>query len=53
MQEAEVVLLVVDATVGVTPEDERVVTLRRTGTLVLIVANKVDDACMRLRFGSS
>jgi len=44
MADAEVVMLVVDATVGVTPEDERVaLLLRRTETPVLIVANKVDD----------
>ncbi len=44
MHEAAVVVLVVDATVGVTPEDERVARLlRRTETPVLTVANKVDD----------
>ncbi len=44
MAEADVVLLVVDTTVGVTPEDERVaLVLRRTETPVLVVANKVDD----------
>ncbi|MFN8038019.1 MAG: ribosome biogenesis GTPase Der [Acidimicrobiales bacterium] len=42
--EADVVLLVVDAVVGVTEEDARVgELLRRTGRPVLIVANKVDD----------
>ena len=45
MREAEIVLLVVDTTVGVTPEDERVaLLLRRSDTPVLVVANKVDDA---------
>ncbi len=44
MADAHVVLLVVDTTVGVTPEDERVaLVLRRTETPVLVVANKVDD----------
>ena len=43
--EADVVLLVVDATVGVTEEDDRVVgLLRRAGRPVLVVANKVDEA---------
>jgi GTP-binding protein len=42
--EADVVLLVVDATVGVTEEDDRVgAMLRRSGRPVLLVANKVDD----------
>ena len=42
--EADVVLLVVDATVGVTEEDDRVAgLLRRAGRPVLLVANKVDD----------
>lgn len=44
MQEADVVLLVLDATVGVTPDDERVANLLRRATApVLVVANKVDD----------
>ncbi len=44
MAEADVVLFVVDSTVGVTPEDERVgLILRRIDTPVLVVANKVDD----------
>ncbi len=44
MAQADVVLLVVDTTVGVTPEDERVaLILRRIDTPVLVVANKVDD----------
>ncbi len=42
--EADVVLLVVDATVGVTEEDDRVAgLLRRANKAVLVVANKVDD----------
>ncbi|MGZ8753260.1 MAG: ribosome biogenesis GTPase Der [Acidimicrobiia bacterium] len=42
--DADVVLLVVDITVGVTDEDERVATLlQRSGKPVLVVANKVDD----------
>ena len=45
MREAEVILFVVDSTVGVTPEDERVaLLLRRLTTPVLVIANKVDDA---------
>ncbi len=45
MQGAEVVILVVDATVGVTPEDERIaLLLRRNDKPVVVVANKVDDA---------
>lgn len=44
MDEADVVLLVLDAIVGVTPDDEQVAqVLRRTTTPVLIVANKCDD----------
>jgi GTP-binding protein len=42
---ADLVLLVVDATTGVTDEDARVAELlRRAGAPVLLVANKVDDA---------
>ena len=42
--DADVVVLVVDATVGVTEEDGRVAELlQRTGTPVLVAANKVDD----------
>ena len=42
--EADVVLFVVDATVGITEEDSRVAQiLRRNGRPVLLVANKVDD----------
>ena len=45
MTEADVVLLVLDATVGVTPDDEQVARqLRRASTPVLVVANKVDDS---------
>jgi GTP-binding protein len=41
---ADLVLLVVDATVGVTAEDEAVAAvLRRAGRPVLVVANKVDS----------
>ncbi len=44
IKSADVVLLVLDATVGVTEEDERVTKLlRRIDTPVLVVANKVDD----------
>jgi GTPase len=42
--DADVVLLVVDVTVGLTDEDTRVgELLRRSGKPVLVVANKVDD----------
>lgn len=45
MAEADVILLVLDATVGVTPDDEQVAQLlRRSETPVLVVANKVDDS---------
>ena len=41
---ADVVLLVVDVTVGVTEEDDRVARILRKAELpVLVVANKVDD----------
>jgi GTPase len=44
VSDADVVLLVVDVTVGLTDEDARVAELlRRTGKPVLVVANKVDD----------
>ncbi|MCB1256676.1 MAG: ribosome biogenesis GTPase Der [Microthrixaceae bacterium] len=44
IKSADVVLLVLDATVGLTEEDERVTKLlRRIDTPVLVVANKVDD----------
>jgi GTP-binding protein len=44
IREAQAVLLVVDAVVGVTEEDSRVADLlRRIDTPVLVVANKVDD----------
>ena len=43
--DADVVLLVVDATVGVTEEDDRVAALlRRSAKPVLVAANKVDEA---------
>lgn len=42
---ADVVLFVVDATVGATSTDEHVVKLlRRSGKPVILVANKIDDA---------
>ena len=45
MNDADVVLLVVDATVGPLDADESVVrVLRKSGVPVLLVANKVDDA---------
>ncbi|MEY2463474.1 MAG: GTPase, partial [Acidimicrobiaceae bacterium] len=45
MEEADVILLVVDATVGVTEEDARVgEVLRQVSAPVLVVVNKVDDA---------
>ncbi|MBV9285914.1 MAG: ribosome biogenesis GTPase Der, partial [Acidimicrobiia bacterium] len=45
IKEADVVLLVVDTTVGVTEEDDRVAgLLRRAGKPVVVVANKVDDS---------
>ena len=44
MSEADVVLFVVDSTVGVTEDDARVAALlRSTGAPVIVVANKVDD----------
>jgi len=44
IDEADVVLLVVDATVGVTEEDDRVAgLLRRSTKPVLVAANKVDE----------
>ncbi len=45
VQAADVVLLVVDATVGVTDADEAVArVLKRAGRPVVLAANKVDDA---------
>ncbi len=45
MAQSDVVLLVLDSTVGVTHEDQMVVDrLRRSKVPVLVVANKVDDA---------
>jgi GTP-binding protein len=44
MTESDVVLFVVDASIGVTEEDDRAANIvRRTGRPVLLVANKVDD----------
>lgn len=43
--EADVVLFVVDVTVGITTEDDRIAQLlRRNGRPVVVVANKVDDS---------
>ncbi len=43
--EADLVLFVVDASIGVTEEDARVGDLlRRVGTPTIVIANKVDDA---------
>ena len=46
MEEADVILLVVDATVGVTEEDARVGEVLRqvSAPVLVVVANKVDDA---------
>lgn len=45
MEEADVVLLVLDSTVGVTPDDVQVANqLRRAAIPVIVVANKVDDS---------
>ena len=44
MEEADLVLFVVDARVGITPGDEEIAAiLRRTRKPVVVVANKVDD----------
>ena len=44
MREADVIVLVVDATTGVTEEDDRVArVLQRTGRPVVVAVNKVDD----------
>jgi GTPase len=44
IEEADLVLFVVDAKAGVTPGDEEVADLlRRSGRPVLVIANKVDD----------
>jgi GTPase len=45
MADADLVLMVVDAVVGITEDDDRVAgVLRKLGRPVLVVANKVDDA---------
>jgi GTP-binding protein len=45
MKDADVVLFVLDSTVGVTPDDVQVANLlRRSPIPVLVVANKVDDS---------
>jgi len=45
MEEADVIVMVVDVTVGITEEDDRVASLlRRTDKPVLVVANKADHA---------
>jgi GTPase len=58
IKEASVILLVLDTTVGITDEDDRVANLlRRSGQPVIVVANKVDansreaDAWMFTRLG--
>jgi GTPase len=44
IDEADLVVFVVDAQVGVTPGDEEIADiLRRSGRVVLVVANKLDD----------
>jgi GTPase len=44
IEEADLVLFVVDSRVGVTPGDEEIADLlRRSGRPVLVIANKVDD----------
>jgi GTP-binding protein len=44
IEEADLVIFVVDARVGVTPGDEEVADLlRRSGQPVLVIANKIDD----------
>lgn len=44
IREADLVILVVDATVGITEEDDQVAAiLRRSGKETIVVANKVDD----------
>ncbi len=45
MAQADVILFVVDASVGITEDDDQVVRkVRQAGAPVLLVANKVDDA---------
>jgi len=45
MSDADVVLFVVDAAVGITEEDDQAVKIvRRLGVPVLLVANKIDDS---------
>ena len=44
MRSSDVVLFIVDATVGATDEDEQIVrVLRKAKVPVILVANKVDD----------
>jgi GTPase len=53
MAEADLLLFVVDATVGVTEEDAAVAArLRRGGVPVLLVANKVDSAAVETQVGA-
>jgi GTP-binding protein len=53
MAEADLLLFVVDATVGVTGEDAAVAArLRRGGVPVLLVANKVDSAAVETQVGA-
>jgi GTPase len=50
--EADLVLLVVDAQVGIAPEDDAMAErLRRAKVPVLLVANKIDDARAELELG--
>ncbi len=45
MEQADVVVLVVDARVGVTASDEQIVRmLRRVKKPIILIANKIDDA---------
>jgi GTP-binding protein len=53
MREADLILLVVDAQVGVVSEDDAIAEKLRTGKVpVLVVANKVDNADAELELGS-
>lgn len=53
ISEADVVMFVVDATVGHLDEDDAVVrVLRRSGLPILLVANKVDDAATEAEVAS-
>jgi GTP-binding protein len=53
IEEADVILLLLDAGVGITPEDEDVIrSLLRRGKPVVAVANKADDAAKELEVSS-